>query len=144
MITESGEAANASLMDAVGIVDPFLRRNMVAGEKFWAWIRPGSISTLTHKWTHKRIPDVVEVVPDKEAARVRLEEFAEGSLHVPLDEMLAVINSCVDGGDPLYDHGYESLCEYEGFWEDYTLYTGKPDPHKEDGCFYFFTCGGCS
>jgi len=143
-ILETGEAEQSDLYSCVGIVDPFLRGFVQKGEQFWVWVRPGSISSLTHQWTHKRIPEFAAVVPDKEKARVRLQEFAEGPLHVSLEEMLATIEACRgDTDNALYDHGYESLGVYAGFWDDYELYTGKPDPNKE-GWFYFFTCGGCS
>lgn len=145
VILESGEAEQSDFFSYVGIVDPFLKAYVQKGEQFWVWVKPGSISSLTHKWTHNRIPDVAEVVPEKEAARVRLEEFANGPLHVSLEEMLAVIAACATGhGDPLYDHGYEGLSEYEGFWDDYMLYTGKPDPNQSRDFYGFFTCGGCS
>lgn len=144
-ILENGEAEQADLSNYVGIVDPFLGAFVQKGEQFWVWVKPGSIATLTHRWTHKRIPDLAEIVPDKEKARVRLEEFANNLLHVSLNEMLAVISACASGhGDPLYDHGYESLSEYDGFWDDYVLYTGKPDPNKQEDFYGFFTCGGCS
>lgn len=144
-ILETGEAEQSDLHTCVGIVDPFLRRCVQRGEQFWVWVRPGSISSLTHKWTHKLIPDFAEIVPAKEQARVRLQEFAEGPLHVTLDEMLEAIEACRrDDDNALYDHGYESLSVYPGFWTDYELYTGKPDPNKAEGYFYFFTCGGCS
>lgn len=144
-ILETGEAEQSDLMTCVGIVDPFLRRYVQKGEQFWVWVRPGSIATLAHRWTHKRIPDLAEIVPDKEKARVRLEEFAETSLYVSLSEMLSAIEACRrDSDNALYNHGYEGLGVYDGFWEDYALFTGNPDPNKEEGYFYFFTCGGCS
>lgn len=144
-ILETGHAERCDIYLSVGIVDPWLKRPVETGDRFWAWIRPGSISSLSHTWQHKAIPSVKEVIPAKEAARVRLEEFAEGPLHVTLEEMLEAIASCADGDDAqLYDHGYEGLGVYKGFWEDYVLYTGKPNPDESSGFFAFFTCGGCS
>lgn len=143
-LLDTGEVEHVEMWQCVGVVDPFLGGHVQSGQQCWVFIKPGSISSLTHKWTHKGIPDIAEVVPDKEKARVRLEEFAEKHLHVSLADMLDSIESCRSGGDPLYDHGYEGLSEYEGFWADYETYTGKTDPNKEEGYFYFFTCGGCS
>jgi hypothetical protein len=145
-----GPEMKATMVDkhsakAVGIVDPYLLRQVKEGECFWVHLKPGSISTLSHVWTHRRIPDIAATIPDKEQARQRLEDFANGPLHVSLENMLETIESCRNGGDPLYDHGYESLGEYDGFWDDYVLFTGLTDPNKESKYgFYFFTCGGCS
>jgi len=145
IVLENGEAEQSDLMNCVGIVDPFLGCYVQKGERFWVLVRPGSISSLTHTWTHRRIPGFAEVVPDKEKARVRLEEFANGPLHVSLVEMLDAIEACRrDSDNMLYDHGYESLRVYDGFWDDYMIFTGRPDPNKDAGFYGFFTCGGCS
>ena len=132
------------LCGAIGVIDPYLARDVKAGEKVWVMLRPGSISSLTHRWTHPLIKESEAVIPETERARIRLEEFAEKILHVSLEEMLETIENCRHGGDPLYDHGYEGESEYAGFWADYETYTGKTDPNKDEGFFYFFTCGGCS
>lgn len=146
LLNEHGLVAACAIEHlSLGVVDPFITGQVQAGSSVWIFVRPGSISTLTHQWTHPKVIDVAEVIPDKEKARVRLQEFAENELGVTLDTMLTAIEACrTDDGDALYSHSYESLCEYDGFWADYELYTGKSDPNKNEGYFYFFTCGGCS
>jgi len=130
---------------SLGVVDPYINGIIKPGDSVWVFVRPGSISTLTHHWTHPKVVDITEVVPDKEKARIRLQEFAENELGVTLDRMLSAIEACrTDDGDALYSHSYESLSVYDGFWSDYEMYTGNSDPNKNEGYFYFFTCGGCS
>lgn len=44
--------ATLSIYDSVGIVDPFLRAVIEVGQKFWVCILPGTVTSLTHNWTH--------------------------------------------------------------------------------------------
>lgn len=36
----------------IGIVDPFLKEDVLPGDRFWMFMYPGSISSLRHDWTH--------------------------------------------------------------------------------------------
>lgn len=143
-IDKDNAAFKADRNSAVAIIDPYLQWWANAGELVWAFLRPGSITTLTHHWTHREIADSPASIPVRELARARLEKFATDDLGVTLDKMLATIDLCSIGDEHRLVNGdYYGLDEYSGFWSDYVLYTGKPDPNQLEDFCGFFSCGGC-
>ncbi len=56
-----------AILDAVntiGVVDPFLRRQVDTGESFWLFMYPGSIKGLRHNWEHPLLDAPTESVKE--------------------------------------------------------------------------------
>ncbi len=56
----------------VGIVDPFLKDVVLAGQYFWLVVYPRQITSLRHVWTHPQIPDM-EIIREEPSEKTKSE-----------------------------------------------------------------------
>jgi hypothetical protein len=68
-LRSDGRAVYCAKEKAIGVVDPFLAKNLSAGDWFWLCLNPGSITSLNHVWEHPAFPltKVTEDQPDQPA-----------------------------------------------------------------------------
>jgi hypothetical protein len=50
-----GKGWPAAAGEGIGIVDPFLTRALMYGDRFWLILYPGSVQNLRHDWDHAAI-----------------------------------------------------------------------------------------
>ena len=124
-------------VNAVGIVDPFLREDVKKNERFWLFLYPGSIRSLRHEWTHPLFQGDVPVVSEEEK---RLREFAEES-YMNYEQLLEAARSYLEYGDYVIEGSrYEGWSTYNGFWDDYEQVTQCKVPDAERGSFFSCSC----
>ena len=148
----------------IGIVDPFFSNgkgsyndNQVdAGERFYVYLKPGSINSLRHEWTHPMLgeaPKMAVVTHDEtmiaEAVyqqlvngphKQLLQDFAN-EIDVDLDELLQGAADYVAYGDYMSDGGkFEGTSVPPGFWEAYQAVTGKTVPTDKQDSFFSCSC----
>ncbi len=84
VLTSDGQGrgidSEAEVKHAVGVVDPFLKRAVEKGERFWLLLYPRTITDMKHHWTHPAFdqepPLVVDgIVCTKEDSEVWLRTF---------------------------------------------------------------------
>jgi hypothetical protein len=116
----------------IGIVDPVLELPVSAGEKFWLFLFPGTITALRHDWTHPaftQIPCCREdnlatgahvKTPQQSSAELWLRKFADDNL-AHFEELIAEARTAGEfcfGSDTPYD-------EIDEFWRQLEIFTGQ-------------------
>jgi hypothetical protein len=141
--------------EAVGIVDPFLKAPVKAGERFWLVLYPRVITSLRHVWSHPSIPDEIKtsapVDSEKEQSRKWLMAYAvalfsyhgveyddEGervgeSPQARGEECLRYLLENVESGFFGTDIEYgESVQPSDELWFHFERYTGRKPSNKPE------------
>ena len=139
---QNGLAVQSSPKDAVGIVDPFLREEVNAGQRFWLFLLPNTITSLRHEWTHPAIdkqPAVIEP-SEIEKSRAWIAQFAADLDQTP-SRLMEAARDYAECGEYAYDNSetYKSFRDrFPEFWRHYEIVTGKPVKDKD--CPYTCSC----
>lgn len=125
-----------------GIVDPFLEGFVRKGDRFWAWLTPGTITSLRHDWTHPEFGTELPapVAPEPVNSEKWLREFAEtagmsyklllerGHSFIAYDDVWTEQDG-ETARDAIYDVGAAN------FWKHYEAVTGQRPDDIEDAPF---------
>lgn len=85
---------DGTVKDPVGIVDPYIKGDIKKGERFWMFLYPRSITSLSHKWSHPSFEEDegVYVTPAQRLESEKwLREFAEKH-YVTYDKLIKMAN----------------------------------------------------
>lgn len=122
----------------IGIVDPFLPKDVKEGDRFWMMLYPNTITSLKHLWTH---PDISATGRGTASASEKwLRDFAD-RVDADYDEMMRVAETHCDennkwGGDYLIEGGkWEGQSTPDEFWTHFAAVTGKTPADGPTGIF---------
>jgi hypothetical protein len=133
----------------IGVVDPFLPRRVQAGETFWMFLKPGTITSLRHEWTHPafEVTKIKPAPPDKSASEKWMRAWAMRHMSYDyygdleggtLDEDSAYANA-IRAGENMSVGCYEDARdhidnEWWGHWEAITGKTGDREAYFSCAC----------
>jgi hypothetical protein len=122
----------------IGIVDPFLPKNVKEGQRFFVLLYPNTITGLRHVWSHPSIS--VDGVGVGTSSEKWLRDFAR-DVDADYNEMMHVASTHCEGaksawGDYLIEGGkWEGQDTPPEFWEHYEKVTGKKQKDTTTGIF---------
>lgn len=144
-ILPDGKAStNAGKM--LGIVDPFIKGGVRAGDRFWLIVYPRQITSLRHVWAHPDFPQAENITDDArpetdvEASKKWIEAFAARLDQTP-NRLMSAATEWLEYSDYTYENTEtykDHWGEFPEFWKHFSIVTGK-DVDGRDGD-YFFTC----
>lgn len=128
--------------ELIGIVDPFLTSDILAGERFWMFLYPNTITGLKHVWSHPAISEDGYGVGS--SSELWLRNFAK-EVDADYQEMMWIAEThCGEGrygGDYLCEGGkWEGQGTPDEFWEHFHNVTGKKPSDMSYGGPGIFSC----
>lgn len=125
----------------IGIVDPFLKRCVFQGERFWMFLYPYTITSLRHDWTHPAFEPPIISLEEK-----WLRDFAD-KMDLSYGRLLEGAREYVESlerggyGEYIIDGGrYEGASVPAEFWEHYEKVTGHTVKAEHRGTFFSCSC----
>lgn len=141
-----GKATGANGDQHVGVVDPFLRREVKPGERFWLFLYPNTIIGLKHKWRH---PSFDEEKPKDDLLLVaeRVAHQCGKTYEALMDDMRSFNWSMGKDGDwPDYimdnSERYKNTesADWEKVWQHFERVTGEKAKDKYKSAPYTCSC----
>lgn len=138
----------------VGIVDPYLEKPVLPGQKFWLFLKPKTVTSLRHVWTHPDFEEEKEEFISKENMDKLVDEVSKkpsiqwiedfaSEIGQSYELLMAGASKYLNFGDYTYDNSerYKNIpyTKWKEFWSHYEIIneTKIPKHTKEDN---FFTC----
>jgi hypothetical protein len=151
----SGEAVRF-----LGIVDPFLdaggSNEINKGDRVYIYLKPGSINSLRHEWTHPLIAEPVKMAAinksDEATAEAVYQQLVNGPAKQLLQNFAADIDisyeELMDAASDYHHHGnylsdggkFEGVSIPIGFWDAYQAVTGETVPKEDQDNFFSCSC----
>lgn len=150
-VSGSMDTVQAASHAAIGIVDPFIKTRVRAGQKFWMLLYPGTITSLRHEWTHPALdgqsqganmdPNTPPSIREGASASFkRLVEIADMA-EISYSELMEGANNYLERDDYMIDGGkWSGFSIPDDFWDHYTAVTGTVVLPRNRGNFFSCSC----
>ena len=137
---DSSGRASHMVEDLIGIVDPFVTHSVEAGNIFWLFLYPRTITSLRHVWTHPAFvdegvqrtipPEVAKaeeaVAKTKEASETWLKDFLRWADTPGYEHILRDFEDHYDGEEYFVIRDSDASGEIPPeFWDHMAVVTGR-------------------
>jgi hypothetical protein len=113
---------------SIGIVDPFLKKPVQDGQRFWLFLYPNSTTPMRHSWKH---PDfevaTAPQMPNREAAEKYMREVADHA-DMSYDALMKELKRVNDRGGYItlgFDTPDELTTPRADMWRHWSIITGE-------------------
>lgn len=125
----------------IGVVDPYLDRHVLVGERFWLFMYPATITSLKHRWVSPSFPDDLE--ERKSDSRKWMEDFASSTGY----DFHAIMARAADHAGHDYanrpEDGYSTSRSVDipsEFWHHYENITGRRVGENDRHDYFSCSC----
>lgn len=128
-------------MKPIGIVDPFLTRNVKPGERFYLCLFPGTVYGMRHHWLHPQFQAKAEPDDEKKVmARLVIQKCANDA-GLDFERMIYAANDYLDNSKYLCEGGrWDGHWLDDSFWDAFEAFTGREVPDDDRGSFFSCSC----
>lgn len=122
---------------AIGIVDPFLKKDIRSGDRFYMFLNPNTITSLRHEWTHPAFAGMAAQV-DVSASERWIKDFCDTHDAPDAEYMISAIKNggVYEAGDnynaiqitdsAVYVNGSDASGEIpDEFWKHAEIVAGR-------------------
>lgn len=144
----SGDGLTVGSVDArdeVGIVDPFLTKNVKRGERIYVALFPNTITGMSHYWRHPAfdaLPTQQQVAEStgKSSSQKWLADYC-AQIGCRTDEIMDAAETYLATGE-YWNEGarWEGVWLDEEFWEHYGILKGQYIPKEKRDSFFSCSC----
>lgn len=133
-LNHEGKACSGK--EPIGIVDPYLKQDVMPGDQFWLFLYPKTVTNLRHDWSHPAFERKTKL--DENAAIAWLTEFAKEGKYT-YGELIAEAKNSIADSDYYISLGTDTPTrwydEIETFWKHIETVTGLKVPDKTHAPF---------
>jgi hypothetical protein len=126
------------LAHTIGIVDPFLRKVVHPGERFWLFLYPNTVTSLRHEWIHPAFD--AQTSPLVSDSKKWLRDYAN-DINTTYKKLMDGAKNFIECGEYLCEGGnFEGVSTNENFWHHYEIVTGETVPENQKQSFFSCSC----